>query len=227
MGNSQEQYALLTDYDTQTAYSEAIHTLYANICFSWKASEQHAQAHTLLITSCSANGDQAGIAANLAIVAAQSGVPTILVDADLRAPTLQQRFGLEKKPGLSDLLLEQSIDKTTIENCLQTTFVPGLRLLGAGTAIEQGRMHLFSPVLANIIEGLRQLVKGAENRSGIVIFHSPPVEVGADASLIAAQVEQTILTVIAGRTTREQAAKAQEQLQQAHATVAGVVMLHL
>ncbi|HZS75522.1 MAG TPA: CpsD/CapB family tyrosine-protein kinase [Ktedonobacteraceae bacterium] len=225
MGNSQEQYALLTDYDTQTAYSEAIHTLYANICFSWKAPEQHAQAHTLLITACSSS--EAGIAANLAIVAAQSGVPTILVDADLRSPTLQQRFGLEKKSGLSNLLLQQTVDETAIETCLQTTFVPGLRLLGAGTAIEQGRMHLFSPVLVNIIEGLRLLAKGAENQPGIVIFHSPPVEVGADASLIAAQVEQTILTVIAGRTTREQAAKAQEQLQQAHATVAGVVMLHL
>jgi Mrp family chromosome partitioning ATPase len=49
---------------------------------------------------------------------------------------------------------------------------------------------------------------------------------GADASLLGALTEQTVLAVIMGQTTRVQAKQAQEQLEQAHARLAGVVMLH-
>jgi len=106
MGNqSKEQYALLTDYDLNTSYSEALHTLFANIRFTWETNtSQPSHVHTLLLTSVSEYAEQAAAAANLAIVAAQSDYKTILVDADLRTPSLQQRFGLDKNVGLSDLL---------------------------------------------------------------------------------------------------------------------------
>src|SRR6185312_14166644 len=98
-----EQHTLLTDYGTNTAYSEAFHTLFANIRFNWSGSSTGHNVHTLLLTTPSNYNDQVAVAANLAIVAAQSGTPTLLVDADLRAPKLEKRFGLGKKPGLSDL----------------------------------------------------------------------------------------------------------------------------
>ena len=139
MGNqTQEQRALLTDFAHTTMYSEALRTLYANIRFQWENSaERPACAHSLLIPTPSAYGDYAAVAANLAIVAAQSGSAAILVDADLRTPSYQQRFGLEKTTGLSDLLLDESLTPEKIAAALQSTFIPGLRLLGAGTTSAQ------------------------------------------------------------------------------------------
>src|SRR5437763_3205739 len=115
MGNrSNEQHVLLTDYDTDTAYSEAYHTLFANIRLNWDSTST--KQHTLLLTTPTAHAEQAAAVANVAIAAAQSSIPTLLVDANLRTPGLQQRFGLAICPGLSDLLAEESISPQKIPN---------------------------------------------------------------------------------------------------------------
>ncbi len=231
MGNqTQEKHTLLTDFAHSTAYSEALRTLYANIRFQWENSTSRpARARSLLIATPVACGDYAAVAANLAIVAAQSGTDTLLVDADLRSASYAQRFGLEKNNGLSDLLLDDALVPEKIDAALQSTFVPRLRLLGAGTgaARSQAATLLFSPRLEQIVQSLYQRPHTTESENALVIFHSPPVLAGADAALLGAQVEQTVLVIIAGHTTRAQAKQAQEQLQQAHAHIIGVVMLHL
>ncbi len=228
MGNtSKEQYTLLTDYETTTAYSEAFHTLFANIRFNWESdASERSHVHTLLLTPASDYAEQAAVAANLAIVAAQSGALTILVDADLRAPSLQQRFGLNKSAGLSDLLEATTITPEKVKEHLQSTFVPGLQVLCAGTAISQGAMLLLSPKLEECVYSISKVLVKSESASGIVIYHSPPVLAGADASLIGVLTEQTLMTVVVGRTTREQAKQAQEQLERAHAKLVGVIMLN-
>lgn len=231
----QEQHTLLTDYDNTAAYSQAFYTLFANIRFHWEENEQKPPAeeksvsprvHTLLVTSASPYKNQATVAANLAIVAAQSGAETILVDADLRSPAMRQRFGLTSGPGLSDLLEAGDVTPQKIATCLQPTFVPGLRVLGTGAAPAQGPALLLSSHLEKVAAGLREILATSEKQSGLVIFHSASVLSGADASLIGALTEQTVLTVIMGQTTRSQAKQAQEQLEQAHINLAGVIMLH-
>jgi Mrp family chromosome partitioning ATPase len=229
LGNrTSEQHTLITDFAGSTTYGEALRTFYANIRFQWqKDTERPACVRSLLIATPVAAGDYAAVAANLAIVAAQSGVDTILVDADLRSPGFAQRFGLEKTTGLSDLLLDESLTKEKIEAALQTTFVPRLRLLGAGTSTSQATTLLLSPRLEKIVQYLYQYAETTGNEDALVIFHSSPVLAGPGASLIGAQVEQTVLAIVAGHTTRGQAKQAQEQLQQAHAHLIGVVMLNV
>ncbi|HKV58418.1 MAG TPA: CpsD/CapB family tyrosine-protein kinase [Ktedonobacteraceae bacterium] len=228
MGNdTQEKHALITDFAHSTGYSEALRTLYANIRFQWENdANRPARARSLLITTPKAYGDYAAVAANLAIVVAQSGTDTILVDADLRSPGYARRFGVEKPDGLSDLLLDESLTSEKINDALQSTFVPGLRLLGAGTPSSQVASLLFSPRLEKIVQTLYQCPNTTENANALVIFHSPPVLAGADAALIGALVEQTALAIIVNHTTRAQAIQAQQQLQQAHAHLIGVVMLN-
>lgn len=228
MGNlSEGKYTLLTDYDAGTAYSEAFHTLFANIRFNWESdASTSSQVHTLLLTTPSDYAEQAAAAANLAIVAAQSGTATILVDADLRRPSLQQRFGLERSAGLSDLLLEEEPTSQKVASYLQSTFIPCLRVLSAGTSSAQGAALLLSSKLERCLCSIRQVLVESESKPGMVIYHSAPALAGADASLIGALVEQTLLTVIVGRTTREQAKQAQEQLQRAHTKLAGFILLN-
>lgn len=228
MGNlSEGKYTLLTDYDAGTAYSEAFHTLFANIRFNWESdASTSSQVHTLLLTTPSDYAEQAAAAANLAIVAAQSGTATILVDADLRRPSLQQRFGLERSAGLSDLLMEEEPTPQKVASYLQSTFIPCLRVLSAGTSSVQGAALLLSSKLERCLCSIRQVLVESESKPGMVIYHSAPALAGADASLIGALVEQTLLTVIVGRTTREQAKQAQEQLQRAHTKLAGFILLN-
>jgi Mrp family chromosome partitioning ATPase len=231
---SNEQYTLLTDYDIHSTYSEAYRTLYANICLDWHSNHaqtlqsqpQPAQCHTLLLTTPTllAYTEYATVAANLAIVAAQSGTSTILVDANLRTPHLQQLFGLTKSAGLSELLIEESVNPEEVASSLQTTFVPGLRLLGAGIATEQAANLMLSPKLEAVISSICRLPEETEIKTSMVIFHGPPVLSSADASLIGALVERTFLTIAEGHTTRIQAKQAQEQLEHAHVKLAGIII---
>lgn len=229
MGSRTEQHTLLTDVNAKSAYGKAFSTLFANIRFLWE-SDAGERAHTLLITTPLDYGDVASVPANLAIMAAQSGACTILVDANLRAPGLQQRFSLEKRAGLSELLQQEVITPEKLSASLQATFVPRLHLLGAGEAASGGATPLFSPRLKEIIDGLCQpavLSDEPENAPRVVLFHSLPVLDGADASLLGALVEHTVLTIALKRTTREQVKQAQEQLQRAHAHLAGTILIHL
>lgn len=229
---SQEHYTLLTDYEMTAAYTQAFYTLFANIRFHWESEQKAANSvkpaaiHTLQVTSASPYPGRATIAANLAIVAAQSGSETILVDADLRSPGVQQCFGLKAATGLSDLLEEGEVTPQKVATCLQPTFVPGLRVLGTGGAFVQGPALLLSPHLEQLMTALRELLASSERPSGVALFHSAPVLTGADASLIGALTDQTVLAIIMGQTTRNQAKQAQEQLEQARIKLAGVMMLH-
>ena len=230
----QEQHALLTDYDNTTAYSQAFYTLFANIRFHREGEQRQdaedqkvSQVHTLLVAAAAAYKDQPTVAINLAIVAAQSGAETILVDADLHASGVSQRFGLpQQHPGLSELLDEGNITAQRVASSLQPTFVPGLRVLGSGAISTQSTALLLSPRLAEVTAQTCELLRMSNRPSGMVIFHSAPVLSGADASLIGALAEQTVLTVVLGKTTRAQGKQAQEQLQQARIKLAGVIMLH-
>ena len=220
---SPEQVALLTDYDAGSAYSVAYHTLYANICCNWNNEQTQ---HTLLLTTPSTYAGQAMVAANVAIAAAQSGTPTILIDADLRSPGLAQRFGLNKSTGLSDLLLANTLNTQEIKQHLCATFIPGLHLLSAGTTSE-GTFPTVATKFQGILQTLCSFLQETETQPSLIICHSSAVLAGPEASLISAHVEQTMLTIIKGRTTRKQARQAQEQLERTHAHLLGIVMLDM
>lgn len=216
---SQEQVTLLTDYDENSAYSRAYQMLYANISFNWKETQQKQTAITF--TPPSSYAGQAAVAANIAIVSAQNDIPTIIVDADLRKPGLQQRFGVNANAGLSDLLTHHT--NASVSDLLCETFVPKLSLLSAGMASQQG-LHVHDlPTLHSIVDELRRVLERTD--TGLIVFNSPAVLAGPDATLISSIVDQVFLLIASGTTTRQQAKQAQEQLEHAHAQLAGIVML--
>lgn len=224
---SQEQIALLTDYDPTTQYSKAYHTLYNSICFNWDK-KQVGQIAILIATPVAYIG-QATAAANLAIAAAQNGTPTILVDANLHNPSLQQHFGTDKQSGLSSMFSADVITTQQLVQHLSKTFIPDLHLLGAGPATQQSIeiRRFLSNRLGDIVSSLRLFLKHAATQPGLIIFNSPPVLSDIDAALISSHMDQTFLTIATGRTTRTQAKRAQEQLERAHAKLAGFIMLDI
>ncbi|QBD78450.1 hypothetical protein EPA93_21610 [Ktedonosporobacter rubrisoli] len=222
---SQEQVSLLTDYDADSTYSTAYHTLYANIRFSWN--DEQLGPHTILFATPAAYPGYAGAAANVAIAAAQSNTPTILIDASLHTPGLQQRFGVVTSGGLSNLLAEEKLNAQTLALCLSETFVPNLRLLCAGTATvpSQEISRLLATRLPVVLAGLRQYLAESSSEQSLIIFNSAPVLASINTAQISSIVDQTFLLISSGRTSRTQAKRAQEQLERAHAKLTGIVML--
>jgi succinoglycan biosynthesis transport protein ExoP len=228
--HSQKRLALLTDHQPDSKTSVAYQTLYTNIALSWKQ-EQQLLPHTISLTVPAAYPEQGLAAANLAIAAAQNGTRTILVDANLHEPVLHRLFDLNI-PGLSDLFGSQELTTQTVAPYLSKTSVPDLLLLSAGqkqpSAAEIGRFfaNRFSALLSSLRQFLQESqAQETERKPGLIIFSCPPVLSGTDTSLISAQIEQTFLVIVAGRTTHSQAIKAQEQLQRAHAHTEGMVLL--
>jgi Mrp family chromosome partitioning ATPase len=224
---SQEQMALLTDYDPTTQYSISYHNLYNNICFGWD--KKQIEQFVILFASPAFYAGQSTAAANLAIAAAQNGTPTVLVDADLHKPSLQQRFGTDKQSGLSSMLSQDMVTTQQLAQYLSETFIPDLYLLGAGPAIQQSIeiRRFLSNRLGNVVSGLRLFLKQAATQPGLIIFNSPPVLSDIDAALISSHMDQTFLTIATGHTTRTQAKQAQEKLERAHAKLAGFIMLDI
>jgi Mrp family chromosome partitioning ATPase len=223
----QEQLTLLTDYDPDSAYSVAYQTVYANVRFNWDS--ERSKHYAIAISTPAPYRGQAAVAANVAIAAAQSTTPVILVDADLQTQSLQQRFGVGENVGLSDLLTKETISQQTITSYLHKVFVPGLYLLCAGGVLAQAqkRSRLLSTKLHEVLVSLRQFLADTESGPGIIIVHSPPVLAGIEATQIGALVDQTFLAIVARHTTRTQALRALEQLQRAKVPVAGTITLNI
>ncbi|MBV9231590.1 MAG: hypothetical protein JOZ18_19935 [Chloroflexi bacterium] len=223
---SSKQGALLTDCDTNSAYSIAYQTLYANIRFDWDS--EHTRQHSILLATPAAYPGQITAVANVAIAAAQNGTPTVLVDSNLHTPALQQLFKVNAPTGLSDLLLaNREITAQALASHLHETDVPRLRLLCAGKALAQPQDvgRLLTARLQDLLTSIRQYLADTESKPSLIIFNSPPVLAGIDAAQISALVDQTFLLIASGRTTRTQVRRAQEQLQRAHAHLLGIVML--
>jgi hypothetical protein len=125
------------------------------------------------------------------------------------------------------MLSQDSITTQQLVQHLSKTFIPDLHLLGAGPATQQliEIRRFLSNRLGDVVTGLRIFLKEATTRPGLIIFNSPPVLSDIDAALISSHMDQTFLTIATGRTTRMQVKRAQEQLERAHAKLAGFIML--
>ena len=168
--------------------------------------------NSLLVTSTTPGEGKSVTAANLAVALALDGKRVILVDADLRRPTLHDKFGIPSRPGLTNVLVGQ----TTLEDALQDTDVPGLRVLVAGPLPPNPAELLNSQVMRQVHLDLKTL-------SDIVIYDSPPLLATADAQVLSASVDGVLYVVQFGEAKKSAVRHAMELLNQAHATVLGVI----
>ena len=200
---------ILTQADERSPFAEAFRTLRANMRFS----AVDGRAHTILITSSGAGEGKSTCAANLAIESARAGQRVVIVDTDLRRPALHTYFGLEGSPGVTNVLLGD----TPLEEALQDTEVPGLRLLSAGALPP-------NPVLLIESEAMQQLIERLVADADLVIFDSPPVLVAADAQVLSSFFDGTLLVVETRTAKRDMAVRSMELLRRANARPIGVAI---
>ena len=194
--------------DPRAPASEAYRTLRTNIQFS----SLDKPLHTLLATSTAPDEGKSTTLANLAVTMAQAEQRIILVDCDLRRPTLHTLFGLANEAGLTSMILAQEDAPP-----LQETGVPGLSLLASGP---------LPPRPADILGSRRMEAEIARLRAeaDIVLFDTPPVIAVTDAAVLATRVDGVLLVFQAGKTSRERARRAREILEKVKANIVGVVL---
>ena len=204
---------LITVAEPRSAISEAYRTLRTNLDF---ASLDQA-LKTLVITSAGVGEGKSTTLANLAVVSAQAGRRVILVDADLRRPTLHQILGAKNDTGLTSMVVDEA--RLTAPP-LQETGIPGLSLLSSGPLPPNPAELLGSRRMAEVIAALAE-------EADQVFFDTPPVVAVTDAAVLATRVDGVLLVIGAGKTRREYARMAVQRLQQINARLVGTVLTNV
>lgn len=171
-------------------------------------------AQVLMLTSAERGEGKSTTSANLAVtVARHRRTKTVLVDADLRRPTIHKLFEMPREPGLSDILE----GKCTIEQALRPTPHSFLQVIPSGSREEHPGGLFERQRLSDTIEHLRK-------RFEIVIFDAPPVLPVADTTILAGEMDGVLMVIMGGLTPREVVRRAREILEDSNARLLGVVL---
>jgi succinoglycan biosynthesis transport protein ExoP len=163
--------------------------------------------NTLLLTSPSASEGKSFVLANLGVVMAAAGSRVVVVDADMRSPSLHELFDRPNVIGLADVLSNHRGDGESPFSSIpiQETGFDNLCLLSAGRPLVDPTTLLTSPRLPAVLEFL-------SGQWDVVLIDSPPVLGPPDATVLATASEGTILVVSAGLTRRERVERAKDRL---------------
>ena len=200
--------SLVTLTDPRSPVSEAYRTLRTNLSFY----SLDNPIRSLVVTSPAKAEGKSTVVANLAVTMAQSGRKTILVDCDLRRPSLHALLNLQAAPGLTDVVL-----KDDEELPLQATDVENLWLLASGPKPPNPADLLGSKKIDRVLARLLE-------RADIILFDAPPVIAVTDAAVLGAKVDGVLLVINAGKTRRDHAERAKELLEKARARIIGAAL---
>lgn len=187
---------------------ESIRKLRTNLRYANVDSEMH----VILVTSPLQGDGKSSVASNLAKVMALAGQEVLLIDADLRRPTVRETFKVKGQVGLTQVL----VGSVGLDKALSATAMPGLTVLPAGDTPPNPSELLGSQRMSELLEYL--------GHDRIVIVDAPPVLPVTDAAVLAKSVDGIVLVLQAGRTTDEQLEQSLLQLDQAGGSVAGLVL---
>lgn len=195
--------------DLRSPFSEA----YRSVRTALQFATAHGLPGTLLVTSPGAGEGKTTTAMELAANIAQLGKRVLLVDADLRNPSLHKLLGVSNAVGLSSLLAGAA----EADAALQATAEPNLSVIASGPLPPNP-----PELLAG--DGLQALLDALRPRFDVIVLDGPPVLGLADAPLLAHRAEATLLVATADETRSDALAGALQRLQAAQARVLGTVL---
>jgi capsular exopolysaccharide synthesis family protein len=188
---------------------EAFSTIRTNLLFS-----QHLkQIKSLVVTSAAPGEGKTTTAVNLALAYAKHGFNVLLMDCDLRRASLHRTFEVSRSPGISEV----AAGLHSLASAIQTTSVPGLSILPAGTQAPNSTEILGSSQMSDI---LNEVV----TQFDITIIDTAPLVVGSDAAILSVAADGVLLVVRAGRTERALVQAGTRQLRTVGARIVGAVL---
>jgi succinoglycan biosynthesis transport protein ExoP len=206
----QKQPLVVAVTDPTSAAAESYRSLRTSLQFA----RQGQQLRSLVVTSPGVAEGKTSVLANLGVVFAQAGERVVLVSCDLRRPRIGEFFGLSEQVGLTCALLGQ---RTLTEAVLPVPGFDRLSLLPAGPVPSNPAEMLNSAHAADIFAQLRA-------HFDLVLIDSPPILPVTDAAILSRYADATLMLAAAGQTRQADLHRAAERLDQAGATILGVVL---
>jgi capsular exopolysaccharide synthesis family protein len=175
----------------------------------------HAHEHNVLVVTGAASGEGATtVAAELAVaLALMEQASVALVDANLRAPSLDRLFSVPDAPGLAELCH----GATSIEGATHATAVARLRVVPAGGVPNDPLSMLMSSACTDAIAALR-----TSNR--YVVVDAPPMLLYSDAAVLASRADSVLLVIARGRATKREISEIRETLAGLAVPLSGVIL---
>ncbi len=200
---------LIAQSDPKNPAAEAYRVIRTSIQFAQAGKE----LKTLMVTSCTPDEGKSMTISNLAVVLTQAGKSVLLVDCDMRNPTVHKNFALSNHVGLSSCISMG----TPLREAVQMTNVGGLYALTAGVIPPNPSELLGS-------ERMQELLAEAAASYDYVLVDTPPVLPVTDALILSRIVDSVIIVIDSGNVKVEAARDVKASLVNAGANVLGVVL---
>ncbi|OCT11060.1 hypothetical protein A8709_05010 [Paenibacillus pectinilyticus] len=186
---------------------------YRSLRFNIECSVFGREAKTITITSSSRGEGKTTTAVQLAIAYAQIGKKVLLLDADLRNPSIHLAFGEENRRGLTNYLEGQA----SLNEIIRDTIVENLSMMTSGPGSKNPSGLLASKQMDTLLATLKE-------NFDIVIVDTPSLLTITDAKIMATKCDGILLIVEYGKVKREAAKKVKEELMLANVKLIGVVL---
>jgi polysaccharide biosynthesis transport protein len=209
LGVIPQNVGILMDEGPESRYAEAYRVLRTSILFTRKDEK----LSTIVVVSAGAGEGKSTTTLNLATVFAQAGQRVLVVDSDLRRPTLHKLLHVVNDIGLTNYLLKQN----TLEEVIQTTAVPMLNFMASGKLPSSSMSVLNSAQMKEMVADLKQ-------RYDFIFFDSPPILGVADASVLASEVDMVVQVIQYRRYPQPMNLRAKQVIEKVGGSFLGIVL---
>jgi len=207
---SKEAVELITLSRPQSQMSEAYRALRTSLLLT----SLGAPPKTIIITSALPQEGKTTTSINTATVLAQKGTRVLLIDADLRRPSIHKTLGMGPRAGLSNVLTGGT---TLQEATVRSTLLPNLFILPAGTPPPNPAELLASSQMMDLLAELRE-------QYDHIVVDTPPTLSVTDAVVLSTRADAVVLVIRSGQTTKPALRRSRDILAQVNARVAGVLL---
>src|SRR3974390_1178613 len=208
--SSREAVELVTQARPQSQMAESYRALRTSLLLSSLV----APPKIIVGTSARPQEGKTTTSINTAVVLAQKGVRVLLIDADLRRPSIHKTLGLGPRTGLSNLLTgSTSLEQAT----LRSNIMSNLFILPAGTPPPNPAELLAS-------SNMRDLLLDLRDKYDHIVVDTPPTLSVTDAVVLSQRVDAIVLVIRSGQTTKQALRRSRDILMQVNARVTGVLL---
>ncbi len=210
VASSREAVELVTQARPQSQMAESYRALRTSLLLT----SLGGPPKVILVTSALPQEGKTTTSINTAIVLAQKGTRVLLIDADLRRPSIHKTLGMGPKTGLSNVLTGNA---TLQQAVVRSTLMPTLFVLPAGTPPPNPAELLASSNMKDILAELRE-------QYDHIIVDTPPTLSVTDAVVMSTRADAVVLVIRSGQTTKQALRRSRDILLQVNARVAGVLL---
>lgn len=210
IATSKEAVELVTQVRPQSQMAESYRALRTSLLLS----NLGAPPKVIMITSALPQEGKTTTSINCAVVLAQKGIKVLLIDADLRRPSIHKTLGMGPRSGLSNVLTGSATLQQTIT---RSSILPNLSILPAGTPPPNPAELLASTNMRDVLEELR-------GQFDHIVVDTPPSLSVTDAVVLSPRADAIVLVIRSGQTTKQALRRSRDILAQVNAKVSGVLL---